>query len=119
MSRASRAGQMAMTAAYGGGGLGALGALLYGLLYGEAKLAHRSVGPPRGLPPDGDGVWGHGNGEPIRLAVLGDSGAAGLGVERAIETPGVLVAAGMSEGAGRPVHLLNVAKVGARSDQLV
>jgi lysophospholipase L1-like esterase len=118
MGRASRARRIVLTAAYGGGGLGALGALLYGLLYGEAKLAARTVGPPRGAPPDGDGIWGHGPGEPIRLAVLGDSGAAGLGVERAIETPGVLVAAGLSEVAGRPVHLLNVARVGAKSDEL-
>jgi lysophospholipase L1-like esterase len=118
MSRASRARRIAVTAAYGGGGLGALGALLYGVLYSEAKLAHRSVGPPLGAPPDGDGLWGHGEGEPIRLAVLGDSGAAGLGVERAIETPGVLVAAGMSEVAGRQVHLTNVARVGAKSDDL-
>jgi lysophospholipase L1-like esterase len=96
-----------------------LGAVLYGVLYGEAKLAHRTVGAPRSRPPDGDGLWGHGQGEPIRFAVLGDSGAAGLGVERAIETPGVLVAAGMSEVAGRPVHLTNVAMVGAKSDHLL
>jgi len=108
-----------MTAVYGGGGLGALGALLYGLLYGEAKLAHRTVGPPRSVPPDGDGLWGHGTGEPIRFAVLGDSGAAGLGVARDIETPGVLMAAGMSEVADRPVRLTNVARVGAKSDDLV
>ena len=119
MGRASRARRIAVTAAYGGGGIGALGALLYGVLYGEVKLAHRAVGSPRSAPPDGDGLWGHGQGEPIRLAVLGDSGAAGLGADRAIETPGVLVAAGMSEVAGRPVHLTNVAMVGAKSDHLL
>src|SRR6266511_1584247 len=114
MGRARQARRIAVTAAYGGGGLGALGAVLYGVLYSQAKQAHRTVGAPRSVPPDGDGLWGHGPGEPIRLAVLGDSGAAGLGVDQAIETPGVLVAAGLSEVAGRPVRLTNVARVGAK-----
>ena len=118
MGRARQARRIAVTAAYGGGGLGALGAVLYGVLYSQAKQAHRTVGAPRSVPPDGDGLWGHGPGEPIRLAVLGDSGAAGLGVDQAIETPGVLVAAGLSEVAGRPVRLTNVARVGAKSDSL-
>jgi lysophospholipase L1-like esterase len=118
MGRAGRARRIAVAAAYGGGGVGALSALLYGLLNEQAKRAHRTVGPPRGAPPDGDGKWGHGEGRSIRLAVLGDSGAAGLGVDRAIETPGVLIASGLSELAGRPVRLTNVAKVGATSSDL-
>jgi lysophospholipase L1-like esterase len=118
MSRAARARKIAIAAAYGGGGVGALGALAYGVLQEQAKRAHRTVGPVTTLPPHGDGIWGHGRGEPIRLAVLGDSGAAGLGVDRAIETPGVLVASGLSELAGRRVRLTNVAKVGATSAHL-
>jgi lysophospholipase L1-like esterase len=96
-----------------------LGVLLAGVLIGEAKLARRSVGIPNGSPPDGDGVWGHGPGEPISMAVLGDSSAAGLGVQHAIETPAVLLASGLSEVAGRPVRLTNVAVVGATSAGLL
>ena len=118
MGRAGRARRIAVAAAYGGGGVSAAGALLYGLLNEQAKRAHRNVGPARGVPPDGDGQWGHGDGPPVRLAVLGDSGAAGFGVQRAIETPGVLIASGLSELAGRPVRLTNVAKVGATSSNL-
>jgi lysophospholipase L1-like esterase len=118
MSRAGRARRIAVAGAYGGGGAGAMGALLYGLLKEQAKRAQRNVGPAVGTPPDGDGMWGHGHGEPVRLAVLGDSGAAGFGVEKAIETPGVLIASGLSELAGKPVLLTNVATVGATSTDL-
>jgi lysophospholipase L1-like esterase len=53
------------------------------------------------------------------LALLGDSSAAGFGVDRPEETPGALIAAGLSEIADRPVRLLNAAKVGARSADLL
>jgi len=117
--RASRARRIATAALFGGGGLGLLTAAGYGLLYGEAKLARRWVGASTGEPPKADGVWGAGSGIPIRLAVLGDSSAAGLGVAEALETPAVLLAAGLSEVAERPVRLFNVARVGARSSDLV
>jgi lysophospholipase L1-like esterase len=117
--RASRARRIATAAVFGGGGLGLLTAAGYGLLYSEAKLARRWVGAPEGEPPKADGIWGDGTGLPIRLAVLGDSSAAGLGVEDAADTPAVLLAAGLSEVAGRAVRLFNVAMVGARSSDLV
>ncbi len=117
--RASRARRIATAAVFGGGGLGLLTAAGYGLLYSEAKLARRWVGVPTGEPPKADGVWGTGDGQEIRLAVLGDSSAAGLGVQDAIETPAVLIAAGLSEVAGRPVRLFNVAVVGARSGDML
>ena len=117
--RASRARRIATAAMFGGGGLGLLTAAGWGLLYGEAKLARRWVGTPDGQPPQADGIWGAGGGLPIRLAVLGDSSAAGLGVDDAMATPAVLLAAGLSEVAGRPVRLFNVAVVGARSSDLV
>jgi lysophospholipase L1-like esterase len=117
--RASRARRIATAAMFGGGGIGLITAVGYGLLYGEAKLARRWVGAPTGEPPHANGVWGDGAGPPIRLAVLGDSSAAGLGVADAAETPGALIAAGLSEIAERPVLLLNVAVVGARSADLV
>jgi lysophospholipase L1-like esterase len=118
MIRAHRARRIAAAALYGGGGLGLLTAAGYGLLRGEAKLARRWIGSPTAEPPRADGVWGVGSGEPIRLAVLGDSSAAGLGVDGAVETPAVLLAIGLSEIAGRRVAVTNVAVVGARSADL-
>lgn len=119
MSRATRARRIAAAAAYGGGGLGLLLSAGWGLLLGEAKLARRWVGPPSTTPPVADGVYGDGDGEPIVLAVLGDSSAAGLGVQEPAETPGVLLATGLSEAAKRPVRLVTAATVGARSPHLL
>jgi lysophospholipase L1-like esterase len=118
VSRASRARRIATAAAYGGGGLGLLTAAGWGLLIGEAKLARRWVGPPEAAPPVGDGLYGSGDGPPLTLAVLGDSSAAGLGAADALETPAVLVAAGLAEVADRPVRLVVAAVVGARSEHL-
>lgn len=115
MSRASRARRIVTGAAYGGGGLGLLGAAVFGVLVGEAKLARRWVGTPEYDAPVTDGVWGHGTGDPIEFAVLGDSTAAGMGVAEPAETLAALLATGLSGAAGRPVRLTNVAVVGARS----
>jgi lysophospholipase L1-like esterase len=122
VSRASRARRIATAAVYGGGGLGLMAAAGWGLLLGQAKLARRWVGPPTTRPPVGDGVWGGGSGAggaELTLAVLGDSSAAGLGVHDLLETPGVLLAAGLAEVADRPVRLVTAAVVGARSEHLV
>jgi lysophospholipase L1-like esterase len=52
------------------------------------------------------------------FAVLGDSSAVGLGVQRAAQTPGVLLAAALAELAERPVRLVPLAVSGAKSWQL-
>jgi lysophospholipase L1-like esterase len=127
VSRASQARRIATVAAYGGGGLGAIGALggaaLFGLLIGETKLARRRIpvavtAPPvshdttwaaAGVPPDST---------PIRIAMLGDSSAAGYGVYRDRDTPAAQLAIGISDAAHRPVHVTNVAVVGAESSDL-
>ena len=127
MSRAARARRIATAAAYGGGGVGALGLLggaaLYGLLLGETKLARRRI-PPAALPPPdshettwtADGVTSV---RPaLRMAMLGDSTAAGYGVHRDIDTPGARLAIGISAVARRPVHLASYAVVGAESSML-
>jgi lysophospholipase L1-like esterase len=119
VTRASRARRIAAAAAYGGGGLGLLISACWGLLLGEAKLARRWVGPPNATPPVGDGVYGTGDGAPLTLALLGDSSAAGLGVQETWETPGVLLATGLAEATGRPVRLVTAAVVGARSTHLL
>lgn len=120
MIKARVARRIAMAAAYGGGGLGALSAAAFGLVRAEAALARRTIGEPTGEPPDADGVYGaHHDGEPLTLALLGDSSAAGLGVDHPHQTPGAMLAAGLSECADLPVRLVNPAVVGARSSDLV
>jgi lysophospholipase L1-like esterase len=119
VSRASRARRIAAAAAYGGGGLGLLVSACWGLLLGQAKLARRTVGPPSASPPVGDGVYGSGDGPPLVLGMLGDSSAAGLGVQEAWETPAVVLATGLSAVAHRPVRLISAARVGARSPHLL
>ncbi|MGY2064480.1 SGNH/GDSL hydrolase family protein [Blastococcus sp. SYSU DS0619] len=120
MTRTDTARRLATGAAYGGGGVGIAGAALVALLREEARSARRKVESRthKSDPPSGDGVYGRGRGKPIVLTVLGDSSAVGLGVERAAETPGVLVAAGLAELAERPVRLLRLAKSGARAADL-
>nr|WP_228500573.1 SGNH/GDSL hydrolase family protein [Nocardioides agariphilus] len=110
---------MASAAAYGGGGLSVLGAGLYGLLRAEAKLARRAIGETTGPPPDATGWYGRGRPSPaIRIALLGDSAAAGYGVSRVVETTGALLASGIAEKADRRVHLRSYAFIGARSSDL-
>jgi lysophospholipase L1-like esterase len=110
-----------------GGGLGglavtALGALA-GLIYGEVKLAERRIPKAKDLPPEhNDTIWAAAGVSrarpPIRIAMLGDSTAAGYGVYRDRDTPGAQLAIGISEAARRPVHITNVAVVGAESPDL-
>lgn len=118
MSLASRARRVAIAAAYGGGGLGVAGGALSALLFAEAKLARHWVGLPEADPPVTDGLYGHGADEPLSMAMLGDSSAAGLGVDDPHDTPAVRLACGLSEVAGRTVRLRSVAVVGARSSHL-
>ena len=53
MSRARAAKKLAQAAAFGGGGLGLIGATLYGVLTAEAEYAKRVIGPMRLLPDSG------------------------------------------------------------------
>jgi lysophospholipase L1-like esterase len=119
MSRASRARRLARAAAYGGGGVSLLGLAGTAVIVAEAKLARRTVGTPFESAPRADGLYGRRYpGTPIRLAFLGDSSAAGLGVEWPRQTPGARLAVGLAEIAGRPVRLRTFAVVGAQSSHL-
>lgn len=119
MGRAAAARKLAAAAAYGGGGLSALGVLLYGVLAAEARLARRAIGEPSGTPPDATGWYGRGRpGPAIKVALLGDSSAAGYGVDRVEDTPGAHLATGLAAQAGRRVHLREFAVVGAESSHL-
>ena len=50
--------------------------------------------------------------------MLGDSSAAGYGVDTVEETPGAILASGVAEAADRRVYLSSVARVGAQSKDL-
>jgi lysophospholipase L1-like esterase len=111
---------MATSAAYGGGGVGLAGAGLLGVLRLQARSARRRVeaNSSRQDPPSGDGIYGKKRGKPLVFTVLGDSSAVGLGVDRAAETPGALLAAALAELAERPVRLRRLAVSGAESCEL-
>ncbi len=117
MSRASRARAIASAAAVGGAGLVGAGGAFYGVLLGQSRLARHRIGEPVTKPPVADGVYGAG-GVPVHLAVLGDSGAAGFGVERPEETTAAVIAAGLAREVGREVQLRCFAVVGAQSGDL-
>lgn len=110
-------GPLVRTAAYGGGGAGLLGALSYALLALESRLARRAV-PDLSGAPLADGNYGGPDGVPLRLALLGDSGAAGLGADQPADTPGALLAADLAASSGRPVILDVLAVTGSCSRDL-
>lgn len=120
-SRAQRA------ALYAAGGVSALAttsaAALIGLMYAETRLARRRIPKAVEPPPiSHDTIWAAAgvspHRPPIRIAIMGDSTAAGYGVERDRDTPAARLAIGISEAARRPVHVSNVAVVGAESADL-
>src|SRR6266700_391322 len=120
MARLDRVRRIALATAYGGGGVGLAGALAAVVLLGEARLARRVIPKAESPPPRADGRYGaEFPGEPIRLAILGDSTAAGYGVDRPRDTPGALMAASLAQRLHRPVQVRSVAVVGAVSAGLV
>lgn len=113
------------------GGIGAASAAAYGMLTEQTRRVRRAMGPPIGAPLRADGVYlpdGRGplppaelppDDPPLVLGVLGDSTAAGLGVDTTEELPGVLLARGLAEEAGRPVRLDTYALTGSNSRALL
>ena len=96
-----------------------MGASLYGVLRAEAMLARRSIGMAEGEPPDSTGWYGKGRPGPgIKVVLIGDSSAAGYGVDSVQDTPGAHLASGLAEGADRRVYLRSFALVGAQSRDL-
>jgi lysophospholipase L1-like esterase len=90
-----------------------------GLLLRQAADARRIIPLAEAPPPRGDGLYGAKfGGKPLTMVVLGDSSAAGYGVHRPRETPGALLATGVSRRLRRPVRLYRVAVVGAMSSGL-
>jgi lysophospholipase L1-like esterase len=120
VGKAGAARKLAAAAAYGGGGLSVLGGALYGVLRAEAQIARRTIGEPGDVtPPDATGWYGRGRpGPAVKIVLLGDSSAAGYGVDRVEDTPGALLASGAAERADRRVYLRAFARIGARSSDL-
>ncbi len=119
MGRAASARRIATAAAYGGGGLVGVGAAIAGVAVAEGALAKRSIGLRKEAAPYADGLYGPRRpGTSLRFVFLGDSSAAGLGADSALETPGAVIAQGLVEASGRPVRYVNMATVGARSADL-
>ena len=119
MSTAATARKLGAAAVYGGGGLSVLGVSLYGLLRAEATLARRAIGTTDGRVPKATGWYGRSRpGPAFKIALLGDSSAAGYGVASAEQTPGAWLGSGVSERLDRRVHLRDFAVVGAQSKDL-
>ena len=119
--------RVAVAAAKGGGGILGVSTALAGTAVGlaafQAYQARRTIGTPTIAPPYADGRYlpeGEtvARGLSLRLAVLGDSGAASLGAHGAGETIGATLAAELATASGRPVLLHNAAVVGAQSCDL-
>lgn len=118
-ARWSGALRAAKVVGYGGGAMVAGGAAATMLLVGQARAARRVIPLAEAPPPRGDGLYGPKlPGAPLTVVLLGDSTAAGYGVRRPRETPGALLATGISRRLGRPVRLHRLAVVGATSDKL-
>jgi lysophospholipase L1-like esterase len=120
VGKAGAARKLASAAAFGGGGLSALGLGLYGVMRAEAMWARRVIGDLGSeRPPDSTGWYGRGRpGPAVKIALMGDSSAAGYGVDRVEDTPGALLATGVAERADRRVYLRSFAVVGAMSSDL-
>jgi lysophospholipase L1-like esterase len=120
---------------------GATGATLgaaYGMLSQQGRRARRHIVIPGWLPFRADGVYlpdgtgphapsdpdiarlasAEGHSPVLRLAMLGDSLAAGLGVDQAEQLPGVVLARGLANDSGRPVQLDTLAICGCTSRRL-
>lgn len=90
-----------------------------GVLFGQAHQARREIPRAQAPPPRASGRYGgRRGGDPLTVVLLGDSTAAGYGVAKRRETPGALLATGVSRRLGRPVDLHCLAVVGATSAQL-
>ncbi len=108
--------RVAWLAAIGTGATAAAAVATGGVLIGQARQARRTIPMAEAPPPRCDGVYGAKlPGPAVTMVILGDSSAAGYGVHRRRETPGALLATGLSRRLQRPVRLHRFAVVGALS----
>jgi lysophospholipase L1-like esterase len=95
------------------------------LLVGQAAHTRTVIPKAWDIPPRADGVytagggpvqrWQRGMTADLHLMIFGDSTATGYGCMSAEEVPGVLIARGLAERAGKAVRLSTKAIVGATS----
>jgi lysophospholipase L1-like esterase len=95
------------------------------LLVGQASRARTVIPKAWDIPPRADGVYTPGGGPvqrwqrgmpvDLHLMIFGDSTATGYGCTSAEEVPGVRIARGLAERAGKVVRLSTKAIVGATS----
>nr|WP_156766559.1 SGNH/GDSL hydrolase family protein [Mycobacterium sp. E2327] len=95
------------------------------LLVGQAAHTRTVIPKAWDIPPRADGVytagggpvqrWQRGMTADLHLMIFGDSTATGYGCMSAEEVPGVLIARGLAERAGKVVRLSTKAIVGATS----
>lgn len=78
----------------------------YGGVLVAAGLIDTTVVPPDRVLADG---------RPVEMVALGDSGMAGVGVDRLVDTLPVLVASRVAARTGRPVHVVSYGRSGART----
>jgi lysophospholipase L1-like esterase len=98
------------------GGAAAVAGLSIALLMRQAADARRIIPMVQAPPPRADGLYGAKfPGKPLSMVMLGDSSAAGYGVHRPRETPGALLATGVSRRLRRPVRFHRLAVVGSVS----
>lgn len=112
------------------GAVGGLSGAAYGLLNEQSRRARQVIGEPDAphhadgvFLPDGTGPLPHAHvpphmGRPLELGVVGDSSAAGLGVDEPGQLPGVLLGQGLAAESERPVALTTHAIVGSTSRDL-
>jgi lysophospholipase L1-like esterase len=87
------------------------------MIHGWAPFRADGVYLPEGAGPSSAPLAGRESGV-IRLAMLGDSLAAGLGADGPEQLPGVVLARGLATDAGRPVQLDTFAICGCTSRRL-
>lgn len=110
------------------GATGAMVGAAIGMLSRQGQRARRDIMIPGWFPFRADGVYlpdGTGPhsppapaGEVLRFVVLGDSSAAGLGVDLPEQLPGVVLARGLARESGRAVALDTLARCGCTSRRL-
>jgi lysophospholipase L1-like esterase len=114
----SNGGTVKKLAAVAGGSLSVVGTGV-GVIVAEAQIARRQIGNAEGEPPAPSGWYGQGRpGPALKIAIIGDSSAAGYGVDAVEDTPGAYIASAVAEAADRRVYLSAVAKVGAQTKDL-
>lgn len=118
MSSANLVRKAAVGSAVAAAGAATAAAAGMGVLTAQGFAARRNIGPRMNVPPYSDGRYGPRRGISLRLCIVGDSLAAGLGNDYPHQTPGALLAERLVEASGRAVVLSTVAVVGARTEHL-